>query len=165
MDVDWGALFVPEAPVEMVVRGTAMYWFLFLLFRSIIRRRIGAVGIADILVLVIIADAAQNAMAGTYTSVTDGFILVATLIGWTVLNDWASYRFRVLQRLLEPPPLLLVRDGRVLLRNLRAELISEAELRAKLRENGISELKEAKAVYMESDGQISVIKRQGPSAS
>ena len=62
MMIDWRALFgfsVP--PIELVVRGTAMYFFLWLLFRVVIKRRIGAIGMADLLVLVIIADAAQNA--------------------------------------------------------------------------------------------------------
>lgn len=153
------ALFVPEVPLEMLVRGTAMYWFLFALFRFVIRRRIGSVGIADILVLVIISDAAQNAMSGEYTTIADGAILVATLIGWTVANDWLTYRFPLAERLLEPPPLLLVRDGRLLRRNLRAELMTEAELRSKLREQGVGELAEVARAYLESDGQLSVTRK------
>src|SRR5260221_1793197 len=71
MSVEWDQLFgfsVP--PLELVVRGTAMFFFLWLLFRVVIKRRIGAIGMADLLVLVIIADAAQNGMAGSYTSVS-----------------------------------------------------------------------------------------------
>jgi len=52
------------SPLELVLRGTLVYWLLFLIFRFIMRRDVGAVGIADILLLVIIADASQNAMAG-----------------------------------------------------------------------------------------------------
>jgi len=55
-----------------------MYLFLFVLFRVVVKRRIGTIGMADLLVLVIIADAAQNGMAGEYRSVTDGFVLVTT---------------------------------------------------------------------------------------
>src|SRR4051812_36073365 len=126
----------------MVVRGSVTYWFLYVLFRFAIGRRIGAVGMADLLVLVIVSDAIQNSMAGEYRTVSDGFILVATLVGWTVFTDWAAYRFPRVQKLLEPPPLLLVRDGKLLRRNLRAELVSEAELQAKLRENGIEDYAE-----------------------
>src|SRR2546421_66053 len=53
--IDWQALFVPAMPLEMVVRGTVSYWFLFVLFRFAVRRRIGAVGMADILILVIVS--------------------------------------------------------------------------------------------------------------
>ena len=51
MSLDWGAIFgLTVSPLELVVRGTAMYLFLFLIFRVVVRRRIGAVGMADILV-------------------------------------------------------------------------------------------------------------------
>lgn len=80
---DWGALFsIGVQPLELVVRGTAMYWFLFLLFRFVLRRDVGSIGIADVLLLVLIADAAQNAMAGSYESITEGCLLVATIVGW-----------------------------------------------------------------------------------
>ncbi|HEX2566059.1 MAG TPA: YetF domain-containing protein [Burkholderiales bacterium] len=159
MTLDWQALFVPEMPLEMVVRGTISYWFLFVLFRFGVRRRIGSVGMADILILVIVSDAIQQSMAGEYVSVTDGFILVGVLVGWAIFTDWLAFRFRALERVLEPPPLKLVHRGAVLYRNLRAELISEAELKAKLREAGAADYAEIEAAYMESDGQITVIKK------
>jgi uncharacterized membrane protein YcaP (DUF421 family) len=165
MSLDFESIFaLSVSPWEMIIRGSVMYWFLFVLFRVVIRRRVGAVGIGDILLLVIIADAAQNAMSGEYRSATDGMILVATIVGWNVFTDWLSYRFRPLERLLEPPPLPLVREGRILYRNLRIEFISEAELRAKLREHGVGDPAEVKVAYMESDGAVSVIRRQARGA-
>ena len=63
--MDWNAVFAVKVPVvELVVRASVMYLFLFVLFRFGLRRDIGALGLADVLVLVIIADASQNAMAG-----------------------------------------------------------------------------------------------------
>jgi uncharacterized membrane protein YcaP (DUF421 family) len=163
MNPDWQALFIPEVPLEMLVRGSVMYWFLFLLFRAVIRRRVGAVGISDVLLLVIIADAAQNAMAGEYRSLADGMILVSSIVGWNVLTDWATYRWPALERLLEPPPLMLVRKGRIVHRHLRMEFISEAELRGKLREHGVTDPAEVEAAYMESDGAMSVIRARAAS--
>lgn len=161
MAIDWSALFgFTQAPAELVVRGTSMYFFLWLLFRVVIRRRIGAIGMADLLVLVIIADAAQNAMAGEYTSVTDGIVLVGTIVAWNYLLDWLAFRFPRLQRWLEPSALLIVDRGRVLSRNMRLELVSQEELNAKLRENGVHELAEVDKAYIEPDGQISVLKRK-----
>jgi uncharacterized membrane protein YcaP (DUF421 family) len=49
-----------DHPVELIVRGTVTYWFIFVLFRVLLRRNVGAIGIADVLLLVLIADAAQN---------------------------------------------------------------------------------------------------------
>lgn len=161
MSPDWGEIFgLNVSPLELIVRGSAMFLFLFLIFRVVVRRRIGAVGMADILVLVIIADAAQNGMAGEYRSVTEGAILVGTIIAWNWLIDWLNFRFPALQGWFEAPPLLLVDNGRLLHRNLRHEFVTEQELTSKLREKGVKEVSEVEQAYMESDGTVSVIKRQ-----
>jgi uncharacterized membrane protein YcaP (DUF421 family) len=158
--MDWQEIFgFSVSPWEILVRGTAMYLGLFLLFRIIIRRRIGAVGMADVLILVIIADAAQNGLAGEYKSVTEGLLLVLTILGWNALIDWLTYKVPALQRVLEPPPLLLIDHGRLLHRNLRHEFISEDELKAKLREHGVTDPRQVAQAYMEADGQVTVIKK------
>ncbi|MEO6276500.1 YetF domain-containing protein [Roseateles sp.] len=148
------------SPLELVLRGSAMYWFLFLLFRFVLRRDTGSIGIADILLLVLIADASQNAMAGGYTTVAEGVVLVATLAGWNWLLDWGSYRFHAVRRMVEPPPLVLVRHGRLMRRNMRSELVTVPELMASLRTHGIDKLADVKIARMESDGGISVIREK-----
>lgn len=162
MAVDWSELFGFSLPVvEIVMRGTATYWFLFLLFRFVVRRNIGAVGVADILLLVLVADASQNAMAGEYKTVTDGIVLVSTLIFWNMALDWFSFRFPAFRRLAEPSSLRLVKDGRMLMHNMRKEFISEEELRVKLREQGIDSIDKVKAAFLEPDGEVSVIPKSG----
>lgn len=141
-----------------MLRGTLIYWLLFLIFRFILRRDVGAVGIADVLLLVIVADAAQNAMSGGYETVTEGAILIGTIVGWNWLLDLLSYHFEPVRRFAEPSRLVLIRRGAPLLRNLRREFITLEELYAKLREQGVEDMREVKAAYMESDGQISVIR-------
>lgn len=158
--IEWGRVFKLSIPfLEIVVRGSAMYWFLFAVFRFLIRRDVGSVGVADILVLIIVADAAQNAMAGEYSSVGDGMVLVLTLIGWNMLLDWMSFYFPAVRRFAEPAPLRLVINGQMLKRNMRKEFITEEELWSKLREAGIDSLDQVKEVFIESDGQVSVIKK------
>lgn len=159
---DLGDLFsLSVDPVELVLRGSAMYWFLFLLLRFVLRRDVGSIGIADMLLVVLVADAAQNAMAGGYESVTDGFLLVGTIAGWNWLVDFASWRFPAVRRVLEPQPLPLVRDGRLLRRNMRRELITVDELMSQLRQHGVESLQQVKAATMEDDGQISVLRHDG----
>lgn len=159
LEFDLAQLFALRvSPLELFVRGSAVYWFLFLIFRIVLRRNVGSIAIADVLVLVVIADAAQNAMAGGYDSVSEGFVLVGTIVGWNVALDFAAYRFAWLRRVLEPPPLLLVRDGRLLRHNLRREFLTEEEVISKMREKGVEQLDEVKQAYMEGDGNISVIR-------
>ena len=146
------------SPLELVLRGSAVYWGLFLLFRFVLRRDAGALGIADILLLVLLADASQNAMSGGYQSLSEGAVLVLTIVGWNWLMDWAAFHFNVVRRFAEPDPLVLVRRGRMLAGNLRREFISTPELMAHLREQGVDKLADVKLARMEPDGRISVIR-------
>ena len=160
-DVDWVEAFaLGLSPLELFARGTAMYWFLFVVFRFVVRRDVGSVGVADILILVIVADAAQNAMSGEYNSVADGFVLVGTLIFWNVLLDRLSFHFPAFRVFATAPPLCLVLNGQLQRRNLRREYITEEELWTQLREQGVESLDEVKKAYLEMDGKFSVIKKK-----
>ena len=158
--MDWNQLFGLQVPVvEILVRGSCIYWFLFLLFRFVIRRDVGSIGIADILLLVIVADAAQNAMAGDYKSITEGMLLVGTIVAWNMLLDWAAFRWASIDRFVRPRVVMLVRHGCVLHENLARERISLDELQAKLRLQGVDGFAQVRHAMLESDGEISVIKR------
>ena len=159
--MNWLALFrLGVDPLELFIRGTAIYWFLFLLFRFVLRRDVGSMAIADVLLVVLIADAAQNGMAGGYETVTDGMLLVATLAGWNYLLDWASFHSPALRRLMEAQPLPLIKQGKLLRKNMRRELVTFDELQSKLREAGIEHVAQVRLAMLESDGNISVIKEQ-----
>lgn len=148
-------------PLELVLRGSAIYWFLFLLFRFVLRRDVGSLGVADILLLVLIADAAQNGMAGEYRSIADAFVLIGTLVAWNYAMDWGAFRFNAVRRLVEPPARVLVRRGRLVAANLRREQVTVPELMANLREHGIEKLAEVKMARLEPDGVLSVIRQPG----
>lgn len=157
--IDWNAIFVPSLHVgELVLRGTLMYLFLFFMMRML-RREAGQLGISDLLVVVLIADAAQNGMAGESNSVTEAAILVATIAFWDYFLDWLSFRFPVLQPLFRPPPLLLIKNGRLQRQNMKKQMIQEEELMGQLREKGIRSVGEVKQCYLEADGRISVLQR------
>lgn len=157
LQIDWQSIFIPSLHLgEIILRGTIVYLFLFVLLR-LLRRGAGAIGISDLLVVVLIADAAQNAMASEYKSITEGLVLVTTIVGWDYFLDWLSYRFPWIRPLLRPSPSLLIKDGHILKRNLRREMITEEELIEQLREQGVETVEEVKQSYMEGDGRISVI--------
>jgi uncharacterized membrane protein YcaP (DUF421 family) len=84
-------------------------------------------------------------------------ILVSSIAFWDYFLDWLGYRFPSVRRLIRPPPLLLIKDGRMQRRNMREEMITEDELMEKLREHGIERIEEVKKAYLEGDGRISVI--------
>jgi uncharacterized membrane protein YcaP (DUF421 family) len=157
--IDWHSMFVPTVSlVELVIRGSALYLVIFG-FMRVFRREAGALSMADLLVVVLVADAAQNAMASDYHSITEGVVLVATIFGWNLGLDYLSFRFPAVRRLISPKPLLLIKDGQVDRQHLRSELITIGELRELLREHGVEHFSEVKRAYLEPDGHVSVITR------
>jgi len=163
--IDWNEMFIPSgSPIELVIRASLMYLLILAGFR-VFRRDAGSLSVSDLLVVVLIADAAQNGMAGEYRSVTEGAIVVGTIFAWNYALDWLAYRSRTVSRLLHPPSLLLIRDGQIQPRNLRSELITREELLQQLREQGVESPSEVKKCYLEGDGRMSVIRADGGESS
>ena len=159
MQLDWNGIFLPSLSIaEIIVRGTLMYLGLFIILRFMGRRQAGHFGPADLLVIVLIADAAQNGLGKEYQSVTEGLILVVTIVAWEYFIDWLTYRFPVLRPALRPPSLTVVRDGQVE-ETMRKEMLSMDELLSQLRQHQVENVEEIKLAKLEGDGRLSVLKR------
>lgn len=161
MSIDWNSIFIPSLGIaEIVVRGSLMYLGLFVILRFMARRQAGNFGPADLLVIVLIADAAQNGLGKEYESVTEGLVLVMTIVAWEFLIDWAQYRFPALRPILTAPPLTIIEDGRLVRANAEREMLTEDELHSQLREKEVLHFEEVKLAKLEGDGRLSVIKVQ-----
>jgi uncharacterized membrane protein YcaP (DUF421 family) len=146
------------SPWEIIIRGSVMFWFLFIIFRFLLRRDIGSMQISDILFVVIVADAAQNALSADATNIADGILLVSTLVFWNLILDYLSFRFSFFRKFAVPSSIILVKDGILQSRNMRREFITKEELLAKIREEGLKEFSAVKEMRLESDGEISIVK-------
>ena len=114
MHIDWNSVLIPSLGIaEVVVRGSIILG-LFVIMRFMARRQAGQFGPADLLVIVLIADAAQNGLGKEYQSVTEGLILVMTIVAWEYLLDWLAYRYPALRPLLKPAALTLIENGRLI---------------------------------------------------
>ncbi len=159
-EVNWEKIFVPETSLlELIIRGTLMYFALFVALRFL-RRGIGGIGITDLLLVVIIADAAQNGMSGDYKTVTEGVVLVTTIVFWDFVLDYLGFKSPTIERILRPRPLPLIKNGEVIRRNMRREMVTEDELFSQLRQQGILDISEVKEARLEGDGKLSVIKAE-----
>jgi len=146
--------------MELVVRATIMYFVLFGLLRFMLKRQAGGIGTTDVLVIVLLAEVAGNGFAAEYKSVVEGTVLVGTILFWSYMLEWAAHRFPTIERLIHPQTLLLIENGKMLRKNMRAELVTKEELMAQLREKGIEDYTQVKRACMEADGMISVIKME-----
>src|SRR5689334_545433 len=116
--MDWKTIFLPDTPLlEIILRGSIMYIALFVMLRVILKRQTGTLGMTDLLLITLLADAAQNAMAGEYKCLPDGIVLVASIIFWNYLFDWLSLRSEWFACVIESAPVALIRDGNRLGRN------------------------------------------------
>lgn len=160
--MNWREMLVPQTSIlEVVLRGSLMYVLLFLALRYLMKRHAGQVGIADILVIVLISEAAQNAMVGEAKSVVEAALLVGTILFWSYAVNWLSDRVPFLRSLGGADPVPLVEDGRMHKRNMEHQLLTEDELMSQLRQHGVERVEQVKRACLEPDGNISVIRAKG----
>ena len=161
MGVDLGALFrLDVSAVELMLRTSVVYLGLVAIMRVFGRREMGTLEMADILIIVLIADGVQSGMAGEYTSLTGAGIVAGTLVAWNYALDALAFYVPAVRRLLRPRPLKLVEDGRLIRRNMRRELVTREELEYELREQGIDDIGKVKLACMEPDGNLSVVQTE-----
>lgn len=158
MGVPWHQLFIPAGGfseiIETIVRGSTMFWVIFWLMR-VLRREVGGVSTIDVLVIVVIADAAQNGLAGPYTSITTGIVLVSVIAFWAWASDFAAYKWIGWRRIAEPAPLQLIRDGKLIEGAMAKVQLTHEELASGLRRNGCAEIEDVRCAFLEPDGHIS----------
>ena len=149
---------------ELLLRGSLVYLVLFLIFRLSGKRQVGQLTPFDLVLLLIISNAVQNAMVGPDTSLLGGLIVALVLIVWNRLLGYLSTRSRRMERLIEGRPEVVVHRGRVYEDVLHRNDISLDELRAALRRNGAFDLSEVEYALLETNGALSVKKRDDASA-
>lgn len=152
-------LFQPESSfAELIIRGTILYLGILVLMRILPRRTGGELEMMDLIFVVLIAEAATHSLA-VYTSITEGFVMMLTIIGCNYLVNILSYHVPFIEKLVSAPPLLIIRNGKLLRRNMRREYITEEELMDHLRKKGIDRVEDIKSAYIEGDGQISILSK------
>ena len=92
-------------------------------------------------------------MGSEYKSVTEGALLVFTIVSLDFALDWVGHRVPWLRRLTRPSPLLLIRNGRMIRRNMQREMITTEELMSQLRQQGIDDPRVVRCAYLEGDGK------------
>jgi uncharacterized membrane protein YcaP (DUF421 family) len=151
-------MFELEVPaVQIVARTVIVYLVLFLALRVAGKREIGQMTTFDLVLILLVANAVQNAMVGPDTSLTGGLIAAGVLIGGNALVDRTADRIPWLRRTIEGSPTLLVKDGQIILPNLRREGIDADEVLMALREHGVGSLQDVQIAVLETDGSISVV--------
>lgn len=158
----WEGMFATTTPVvELVVRGTVTFLALIVALRIVGQRESGGLGLTDLLVVVLVADAAGVGLQGDAGSIADSFVLVATILFWSVALDALSYRWPRFAAVAKARPKSLIRDGVLDRRVMRREFMTDEEVLSQLRLHGITDPVEVKRANIEPNGMISVIRQDG----
>lgn len=159
----WDEVFVPDGSLlESFLRGTLVYFALVVLFRIILRRqRGGSVGLGDLMLLILMSECVSQALTAEFNSVPNGVVAVGALLFWNYVTDCLSYRWDWFHRLVQSGPLQVVRDGRPIPDHLRQERMRPDELASELRKQGLDDLAGVKAAYIEAEGDLTVIQKEG----
>ncbi len=144
---------------ELMLRSAVIYLAMVVALRLFGKREVGQFTLIDLVVILLVANAVQPAMTGPDTSLTGGLVIIVTLV---LINRTIAYgraRIPLVQRLLESPPTVLVRDGKWITAALAHEELSIEDCEMALREHGVSDVAEVELAVLESDGMISVVPR------
>ena len=142
-----------------VLRACIVYFILLALIRASGKRTMGQFTPFDMLLVVLLGNAVQNALLGQDTSVGGGLLLATTLL----LLNWGvglvSARSARMEALVEGVPVLLARDGKVYQDVLRRELISRADFDKAMRESGVEDIEDIRMAVLETNGHITLVTR------
>ncbi|OHB20749.1 MAG: hypothetical protein A2939_00080 [Parcubacteria group bacterium RIFCSPLOWO2_01_FULL_48_18] len=144
--------------LDIVLRAVAVYAVMLVGLRLSGKREIGQMTPFDFVLLLLIANAVQNAMVGSDTSLVGGIIAAGTLICINMIVTRLVWRSKKIQRLVEGSPTLLISDGKTVAKNLKKEKVTKEVLEEVLREHGVASVSDVKCAMLEVDGNISVIR-------
>ena len=149
----------PSTWWEIPLRTAIVYGIVLIGVRVAGKREIGQMTSFDLVLLLLLSNAVQNAMTGPDTSVVGGIEAALTLFVVNMAIVYAAFRIPRLQRGLAGRATLLINNGHVIRENLHRELITEDELLAALREHGCVSPTDVALAVLEVDGSISVVRR------
>ncbi|HEX5367898.1 MAG TPA: YetF domain-containing protein [Dehalococcoidia bacterium] len=144
---------------SIVARTALVYIALLLGLRLAGKRELGQMTPFDLVVILLIANAVQNAMVGPDTSLIGGLIAAAVLVGLNYVVAYARRPIPWLRRAVEGSPTLLINDGEIVDANLRREGIDVDEVLMAIREHGLAGPDNVKVAVLEVDGSISIVPR------
>ena len=146
--------------MDVVIRAAIAFAFIFFLTRVAGRRELSSMEPFDLIMLIVLGDLVQQGVTQSDYSVTGLVLAAGTIALMQILVSYLNFRFKRARMVLDGEPIVLVEDGRVLLRNVHRERITRGELEEQARLNQIESLEKVRWAVLETSGQISFIPKQ-----
>lgn len=144
--------------MDAVIRPLLMYFFLLFVFSIAGKRSMAEMDTFDMVTMLIISEATQNALVGQNSSMTYSFLVIITLVACTVFMAWLKARSPRMEHVLQGGPVILVENGRFFRERMKAAYVDEQDILSSARkEQAIERLDQIKFAILETSGQISII--------
>ena len=147
--------------MDIVIRAAVAFLIILFLTRIVGRRELSTLEPLDLILLVTIGDLVQQGVTQNDFSLTGMFMAVGTFAVLTVLFSYLPWRFQVLRPVLEGEPIILIEDGKAIEKNLKSQRLTHEEIAAAARIQNIPSLDQVRWGVLETNGQISFIKKSG----
>ncbi len=148
--------------LAIVGKTAVIYLFVIIAIRLLGTRELGRLNAYDFVLVVVLANAVQNALVGGDNTLVGGLVSALTLLLMNLLCTWLLNRFPWLEKHVVGEAAVLVSDGRAQWERMRREGVTRDELMAALREHGVTGLGDVRLAVLEVDGDISVVPRDSP---
>jgi uncharacterized membrane protein YcaP (DUF421 family) len=147
--------------MDLVIRATVVFFFIFLVTRVVGRRELASLEPFDLILLIVTGDLVQQGVTQNDYSVTGALTAIGTMAALTVLVSYVSFRSKRLRGVLDGEPVVLVLDGRLLEGNLKRQRMTRDELEAEIRMQQTESIDDVKLAVLETGGRVSVIPKSG----
>jgi uncharacterized membrane protein YcaP (DUF421 family) len=145
--------------MDIALRAIFLYAFLLFVMRVIGRRELSSLGAVDIVLLIVLGDVIQQGLTQDDYSVTGAVIAVSAIACMQVLSSYVSFRSRRARRVLAGEPLVVIQDGKIIENIARRERLNEQDIAEEMRLQQIGSFSEVEWGILESNGQISFVKK------
>ncbi|MGB6058457.1 MAG: YetF domain-containing protein [Microthrixaceae bacterium] len=143
--------------MELVIRATVVYWFLWLVIRGTGKRSLSELSPLELVILVVLGDLVQQGVTQKDASVTGAVIVISTFVGWMIVADLVTRHSHSADRVLSGRPVIVVRDGEPLMDRLSEERMALDDLLGAARAQGFANLDEISFGVLEDDGKFSFV--------
>jgi uncharacterized membrane protein YcaP (DUF421 family) len=143
--------------MDIALRSVFLYAFVVFLMRVMGRRELSSLSPIDLVLLIVLGDAIQQGLTQDDYSVTGALIAVSTIAAVQVVISYVSFRSRRARRVLEGEPIVIVQDGKLIVRNMKRERLTEDEIAEEMRKQQIATVADVEWGILESNGTMSFI--------
>ena len=147
--------------MESIIRALAIYLFLLIIMRISGRRTLAQMTNFDMILVLIISEATQQALLGEDFSMTNAFLVIIALVCADILLSLLKMKFPALNKVVDGVPTILLKDGKPMEDRMKKARVDKEEILVAARTTqGIGTMDEIQYAVLEVDGNISIIPKK-----